>query len=100
MNSRFHAILKAPMGDEFQHAAVMSACDVPRLIAEVHRLALRYADLVAACRAGLLDAAENGDNPQSSDAWRFVLDELPPLPETHPLAQRWREAHVDGWGDA
>lgn len=39
-----------------------------------------YADLVAACRAGLL-AVRDGD----SQAWRFLADELPEAPAGHPL---------------
>ena len=39
-----------------------------------------YADLVAACRAGLLAAGEGDPDP-----WGYIVDELPAAPEGHPL---------------
>jgi hypothetical protein len=88
MRVRFQATPAAPDLVSLYEAAVQSSLDVPLLIAEVERLALKYANLVAACRAGLLDALENGEAPEWSDAWRYIIDELPPVPETHPLSCR------------
>lgn len=75
--------MRAPDLEDFVQAVIVSSCDVPGLVAEVTRLALRYADLVAACRAGLVAHME-GDPA----AWEYVADELPPAPAGHPLWQR------------
>lgn len=82
MRARFEATLRASWQEEFVFALVVSSCDVPGLVTEVERLALRYADLVAACRAGLV--AEMEGDPA---AWEYVADELPPAPAGHRLWQ-------------
>ncbi|MFI5729877.1 hypothetical protein ACIA49_07105 [Kribbella sp. NPDC051587] len=87
MRARFRAVVQAPELPELHQAAVLSSCDVPRLIAEVERVAMRYADLVAACRAGIFFAIENGDADWLG-SWQFVLDELPPAPVSHPMSCR------------
>ncbi|MEV6416096.1 hypothetical protein [Kribbella sp. NPDC051718] len=83
MRARYEAILRAITYNGFVGAAIMSSRDVPVLVAEINRLALRYADLVAACRAGLI--AEMEGDPA---AWDYVADELPPAPAGHPLWRR------------
>ncbi|WP_344151690.1 hypothetical protein [Kribbella yunnanensis] len=99
MRARFRAVVQAPDVDVLYQAAVLSSCDVPRLIAEVERVAMRYADLVAACRAGVFFAIENGDADWMG-SWQFVLDELPPVPVTHPLwSCRPPEDSGDSGGD-
>lgn len=80
MRARFEATLRAPNMDSLFGATVASSCDVPELVTEVERLRAEYADLVAACRAGLL--AERDGDPW---AWEFVADALPPAPAGHPL---------------
>lgn len=50
------------------------------LVGELALARRAYADLVAACRAGLL-AHRDGE----SDAWCYLADELPPAPAGHPL---------------
>lgn len=80
MRARFEATLRAPDMEAFAQATIVSSCDVPRLLIEVERLRRDYADLVAACRAGLLAKIE-GD----ALAWDYVSDALPPAPPGHPL---------------
>lgn len=48
--------------------------------AEVRRLRLAYAQLVAACWAGLA-AARDGD----PDPWRYIREQVPPAPAGHPF---------------
>lgn len=85
MRARFEATLRAPDMDSFVQAVIVSSCDVPALVIEVERLRLAYADLVAACRAGLL--AELERDPAAGSGWDYVADELPPAPAGHPLAR-------------
>jgi hypothetical protein len=56
--------------------------DIPLLVTELVQLRRGYADLVAACRAGLV-ARHDGQSEES--AWRYITDELPPAPLGHPL---------------
>jgi hypothetical protein len=97
MRARFRAVVRSEDLDTLHQASVLSSCDVPRLIAEVQRVAMRYADLVAACRAGIFFAIENGDADWMG-SWQFVLDELPPPPVSHPMSCRPPDG--DGDGDA
>lgn len=92
MRSRFEAVNDAPLTNSFVVAVAASIADVPALIGAVerlhtenHTLRLVLADLVAACRAGLLVAAEHGDPIGTDSAWEYVTDQLPPAPAGHPL---------------
>lgn len=66
--------------DDLAAAVVVVAAHEAAAGHRVRRSARLYADLVAACRAGLL-AAQEGD----SDPWWYLRDELPPAPPGHPL---------------
>jgi hypothetical protein len=59
-----------------------SVRDVPALVAELVVLRRVYADLVAACRAGLL-ARRDGETDAA--CWSYVTSELPSPPPGHPL---------------
>ncbi|QNE18879.1 hypothetical protein F1D05_14385 [Kribbella qitaiheensis] len=85
MRARFEATLRAPNMDSLFTATIASCGDVPELVTKVERLASRYANLVAACRAGLVWAVENGDPTDRDTPWGFVADALPPAPAGHPL---------------
>lgn len=56
--------------------------DLPLLVTELVQVRRAHADLVAACRAGLV-ARQDGELDES--AWRYITDELPPAPLGHPL---------------
>jgi hypothetical protein len=60
----------------------MVSRDVLVLASELARTRRAYADLVAACRAGML-AARDGE----ADPWRYVAEELPAVPAGHPLTK-------------
>ena len=65
--------------------------DVLALAGELARTRRAYADLVAGCRAGMLAAGEG-----EADPWRYVADELPPVPPGHPLANSAGGGGADG----
>lgn len=67
--------------------------DVPLLVTELVQVRRAYADLVAACRAGLV--ARRDGEPEES-AWRYLTDELPAAPLGHPLHPASRHATADG----
>jgi hypothetical protein len=54
--------------------------EVLSLVGELALARRAYADLVAACRAGLL-ALRDGE----TDPWQYLAEELPPAPPGHPL---------------
>jgi hypothetical protein len=62
------------------------------LVAELALARRSYADLVAACRAGLL-AMLDGE----PDAWHYLAEELPPAPPGHPL-HLTHPGWGSGWG--
>ena len=67
-------------------------------LAQLHREHTRvrqaYTNLVAACRAALLAAAEGEQDP-----WWYLRDELPPPPPGHPLHHQHDEGQDHGQAD-
>ena len=64
------------------------------LVGELALARRAYADLVAACRAGLL-AHRDGE----PDAWCYLTEELPPAPAGHPLHADVHEDTAGGGAD-
>jgi hypothetical protein len=87
VRARFKAMLRASDHASYLDRAAVSAADIPVLVAEIERLRWRYADLVGACRAGLLAAAEGNELGDSGSAWIYVCDELSAPPDFHPLSR-------------